>query len=402
MQPKLNPQFFSDNRKALIAKLADKLPIVIAANGLVQRTADSTLPFTQDSSFWYLTGLDTPDAVLVLAEAESFLIVPHRSAVRETFEGAIDSADLTSRSGVSIILSEVEGWQRIAAHVAVHAQASYLKPLPVYDTRHGFFANPARRRVIDKLRRLQPGLTLYDARPELASLRCVKQPIEIEHIRHAVQITKATLAELTASSEFAKMKYEYEIEAAITCGMRKRGADGHAYNPIVAGGQNATTLHYEHNGALLSSTDYIVVDVGAEVAHYAADITRTLIQGTPSERQLAIYNAVERLQQAAIMMLKPGVIMRDFEQAFEGLMGSELVRLGLISEASDHHAIRRYYPHATSHFLGLDVHDAGDYSQPLTNGMVLTCEPGIYIPEEGIGVRIEDDILITESASIVL
>ncbi len=402
MQPKLTAQFFIKNRQALRTKLANKLPLIIAGNGMVQRTGDNTVSFTQDSNMWYLTGIDTPDVVLVLAENDEFLIVPGRSAAREAFDGATDTAALTQRSGVATVLDEVEGWKLIAALLSDKKQASYLKPLPVYDARRGLYANPARRRLADKLRRVQPKLLLFDARPELSALRCIKQPIEIALIEHAVVITKETLAEVTQKTALMTLHHEYELEAAITHGFRRRGASGHAYSPIVASGRHATTLHYCANNGQIGKNDYIVVDVGAEVEHYAADITRTLIQGAPSPRQRAVHDAVARLQQQALALLLPGTQLRDYEHAFENLMGVELKQLGFIDDASDHKAIRYYYPHSTSHFLGLDVHDVGDYTQPLAENMVITCEPGIYIPEEGIGVRIEDDIVITKAGNRVL
>lgn len=402
MKPILNQSFFIQNRAQTREKLADKLPLIVAGNGVLQRTGDNNLSFAQDSSMWYLCGINTPDVVLVLTENDEFLIVPGRSAVREAFDGATDTNALTERSGITIILDETEGWNRLAALLDAKKQASYLKPLPVYDARHGLYANPARRRLADKLRRTQHKLVLFDARHELSTLRSTKQQIEIALIEHAVNITKDTLAEVIAGTVLTDMRYEFELEAAITQGFRRRGATGHAYNPIVASGKHATTLHYGENNGPIAQSEYIVVDVGAEVEHYAADVTRTLIQGSPSSRQQAVYDAVVRLQQQALELLRPGTLLRDYESVVEKLTGAELKQLGLISDIHDRKAIRHYYPHSTSHFLGLDVHDVGDYSQPLTANMVLTCEPGIYIPEEGIGVRIEDDILITDSGNRVL
>jgi len=402
MQPKLTAQFHTNNRNTLRSKLSGKLPAIIAANGLVQRTADSTFPFAQDSNFWYLTGVETPDAILVISETDDFVIVPGRSAVRQAFDGANDIEGITERSGIGAVLNEIQGWQYITDLVSSSKQASYLKPLSIYESSHGFYANPARRRVGERLRRTQTSLTLHDIRTELAELRCIKQPVEIGCIEAAVRTTKDTLAEITNSADFANMQYEYELEAAITSGFRKRGTTGHAYNPIVAGGSNATTLHYDQNNARIKPSDYIVVDVGAEVEHYAADITRTLIQDKPSARQKAVYSSVDHLQKQAIAMLRPGMLMHEYEQRFERLMMTELLELGLIHDLRDRKGMRRYYPHATSHFLGLDVHDVGDYSQPLAENMVLTCEPGIYIPEESIGVRIEDDLLITADGARIL
>lgn len=402
MLPKLKSTFFIANRQALRTKMPDKLPIVIAGNGLLQRTADTTLPFAQDSNFWYLTGLDMPDAVVVIDANQEFLIVPERSVARQAFDGSTDTAVIAERSGIKVVMNETDGWALIAAATAKDNRAGFLKPLTAYEKHHGFYANPARRKVSDRLRRTHPRIELYDVRKELATLRCIKQEAEIELIEFAVRITKDTLREITHSTAFLDMKYEYELEAAITNGFRKSGATGHAYSPIVASGANATTLHYDHNTARIERNDYIVVDVGAEIEHYAADITRTIMQEEPSKRQQAIYDSVQCLQNEALSLLKPGILLRDYESDFEHLMGRELKRLGLITDDRDHFNIRRYYPHATSHFLGLDVHDVGDYTLPLETGMVLTCEPGIYIPEEGIGVRLEDDVLITDSGARVL
>jgi Xaa-Pro aminopeptidase len=169
----------------------------------------------------------------------------------------------------------------------------------------------------------------------------------------------------------------------------------------VAGGKNACTLHNVSNTAPLNSGELVVCDVGAEVSHYAADITRTVCVGKPSARQKAIYAAVLDVQAYALTLLKPGANLKKYEQQVAKRMGEELKNLGLVKRA-DKKSVRKYFPHATSHFLGLNVHDVGDYQVPLEPGMVLTCEPGIYIPEEGIGVRLEDDVLITKSGNKVL
>jgi Xaa-Pro aminopeptidase len=184
------------------------------------------------------------------------------------------------------------------------------------------------------------------------------------------------------------------LEAEIGYGFRKRGAEHHAFAPIVAGGRRACTLHNVANNAPLSADELIVVDVGAEVEHYAADITRTISPSTPSRRQQTVYAAVLETQAYAMELLKPGVLLREYEHQVELFLGEKLRELGLI-KTIDHENVRRFCPHATSHFLGLNVHDVGDYERPLEAGVVLTVEPGIYIPEESIGIRIEDDVLIT-------
>jgi Xaa-Pro aminopeptidase len=199
----------------------------------------------------------------------------------------------------------------------------------------------------------------------------------------------------------SKYEYEYQLEADISRGFRTRGASGHAFEPIVAGGVRACTLHNVANNSALAANELIVLDVGAEVEHYAADITRTVNPGSSSPRQLAVLDAVQDAQNYAAGLMKPGILLGDYEQRVEHYIGKKLQELGLI-KAITSTAVRHYYPHASSHFMGLNVHDAGDYSQPLQPGMVLTVEPGIYITEEAIGVRIEDDVLITVDGARML
>jgi Xaa-Pro aminopeptidase len=251
-----------------------------------------------------------------------------------------------------------------------------------------------------------PDLELQDIRKELANLRMVKQEPELAALRQAIHVTEDSLTLLTVKSTFQAFHSEYEFEADLTREFRMRGASGHAFAPIVAGGKRACTLHNVSNEATFELGTLVVIDVGAEVEQYAADITRTRVYGQPSKRQHQIFDAVIEVQDYALTLLKPGVLLKPYEQAVETYMGKTLQKLGLIKltgdAEKDHELIRKFYPHATSHFLGLDVHDVGDYERPLEPGMVLTCEPGIYIPDEGIGVRIEDDILITESGNTVL
>ncbi len=398
MKTHFESSFFVGNREKLKSAHKGSFPIVIAGNGLLQRTADNTVAFAQDSNFWYLTGLVIPNAVLIIDETDEYLIVPTRTAVQAAFDGAIDAGQIAARSGLQTVLGEKEGWGRVKDRLQVTKQATYLQPNATYETRHGMFANPMRRRIANRLNRMQTGLHLIDARRSLAKLRSVKQPCELAAIEQAVAITKATFEALTSYA----VTTENALEAAISYEFRTRGADGHAYNPIVASGKNATTLHYDKNSDKIGQNDIIVVDVGAEVEHYAADITRSLCFGAPSERQKAVLAAVKRVQEKTLQLFKPGADMRTIEHQVEEYIGAELVSLGLIESETDTEAVRRYYPHSVSHFLGLDVHDVGDYREPLAEHMVLTCEPGIYIQEEGIGVRIEDDIVITGGGCRVL
>lgn len=376
-------------------------PIVLTAHGLLQRSGDTTFGFQQDSSFWYLTGIELPDVIAVLTEQEEFLIVPGRDTVREAFDGALDLDMLSKQSGVAAVYNEEEGWQRLEASVRKAQAYSTLLPNPAYIDRSGFYSNPARQRLVDRLRPLVDKDKIRDIRMEVARLRMVKQTPELEALQRAIDITIDSLLEVARQDTLQAYQAEYQIEADLTRGFRFRGGRGHAFDPIVAGGRNATVLHNVANLSLLKNGELLVLDVGAEYQHYAADITRTVANGKPSERQAAIHAAVLEVQRLAMALVRPGILLKEYEQQVEQLMGEQLMGLGLIKEPTREN-IRKYYPHSTSHFLGIDAHDAGDYGQPLPEGAVITVEPGIYIPEEGIGVRIEDDVLVTDTGCTVM
>ena len=401
MESILSADFFSRNRHALRQRITH-FPVVIAANGLLQRTADTTFPFAQDSTFWYFTGLAIPDLILVIDTDETYLIAPGRSAVREAFDGAISVDEIEKRSGIVSVVDEKEGWKRLKHSLLANHVVSTLDAPQKYVAAHGFYSNPARQQLTERLLQLDPDLETWNIAKEVASLRAIKQPEEIACIEQAIRITKTAIEQITSAPTFSEIHSEYELEALLGAEFRRHGASGHAYSPIVAAGMHATTLHYVSNDGAIDPRDYIVLDVGAEVEHYAADITRTVIQGKPSARQRAVHIAVQAVQNEALKLMKPGATMQHIEKRVEFLIGKELKALGLVTNARDADAVRQYYPHAVSHFLGLDVHDVGNYAAPLAPGMVLTCEPGIYIPEEGIGVRIEDDVLITETGNRVL
>ncbi len=233
-------------------------------------------------------------------------------------------------------------------------------------------------------------------------LRMVKDPPEIKLMQQAAAITargfESSLHSLKPSI------FEYQLEAELSRSFIGGGASGHAYSPIVASGASACVLHYISNNHQCRTGELVLIDAGAEYANYAADVTRTWpSDGKFSQRQRAVYQAVLRVQKAAIARLRPGLTLKESELAAAKHMTEELVQLGLLDdvaskdfEKNNKPLFRKYFPHALSHFLGLDTHDVGDYNRPLEPGMVLTVEPGIYIREEGIGIRLEDDILITE------
>lgn len=398
--PQFDSNFFQNNRERLKRLLKIDIPIVVTANGMIQRGADSSYPFSQDSNFWYLTGINDPDITLVIDGDREFLIVPIREGVRVTFDGQIDVDSLSRASGITDIVNEATGWKRLDGILEKVRQVASMAPAPPYIEQYGMYANPARARLVERIERHVSDIELTDIREALANLRMIKQEPELKAIQAAIDVTAATLSEVL-SMPLGSYKYEFQMEADISRGFRFRGSSGHAFEPIVAGGARACTLHNISNSAPLRSGELVVIDVGAEVKGYAADITRVFANGKPNNRQKEVFQAVKESQAYAISLLKPGVNLRTYEGKVARFVGMKLKELGVIKNLSES-AVRTYFPHATSHFLGLNVHDVGDYQKPLKSGTVITVEPGIYIPEEGIGVRIEDDILITENGAKVL
>lgn len=399
MNTQFSASFFAGNRARLRELFTGTAPIVLTANGLLQRNNDTTFAFRQDSHFWYLTGLDDPDLILVMDKGKEYLIVPGRTDSREAFDGRLDSDALKERSGVQDVMDDKSGWKQLDARLKrVHHVAVLAAPSP-YIEAHGMYTNPARRRLVHKIRQSNPSLEMLDLRPHLTLMRAQKQPEEVAAIQQAIDVTTGTLKKLRRKG-LQRFEYEYVIEAEITAGFRRFGA-AHAYAPIVAAGGNACTLHYIANDGQIGADQLVLLDVGAEVSNYAADITRTYASAEPTKRQLQVWQAVMDVRAFALGHIGRGVLIHDYETKVAQYLGEKLRELGLV-KTIEHDTVRHYYPHATSHFLGLDVHDVGDYDKPLLPGMVLTVEPGIYIPEEGIGVRIEDDVLITQDGIDVL
>ncbi|HEY1835473.1 MAG TPA: Xaa-Pro peptidase family protein [Candidatus Saccharimonadales bacterium] len=395
MSDLFSSDFFRGNRERLKALFTGTAPIVVTANGLLQKGSDEAFPFHQDGNFWYLTGVDEPDVVLVMDKNKEYLIVPSRESVREAFDGAVDFDELKRRSGIGKILDEKDGWRQLESRLKKVKHVATLAANPKYIEHFGLYANPARAELIHRLKEINGEAELLDLRPHLARLRMIKQESELAALQRAIDITIATLKAVTQPAKLKKYAHEYEIEADITRGFRRRGAAGHAFTPIVASGQRACTMHYMANNGQLSSDELVLFDLGTDFDHYSSDIARTVsLSGQPSRRQQAVHTAVAEAQDYAFSLLKPGVLPSEYEQQVEEFMGEKLRELNLI-KTIDHETVRKFFPHRTSHFLGIDTHDAGDYDRPLEPGVVLAVEPGIYIPEEGIGVRIEDDVLIT-------
>lgn len=382
--------FYSGNRQRLRAACPEDAPIIIAANARMQRNADVAFPFQQDSNFMHLSGIKEPSALLVIEPTESYVILPEQSDYLSYFHGQQAEKQLMQIAGIDAVLDAKAGWQKLAARVKTAGQVYSLTPPPAFIDVYGMYTNPARQELVEKIIAIDKTIEVLDIRQQLAALRMVKQPTELQALQEAVELTVAAFRAVKQQ----KLRHEKEIEAAFSIFFLEHGQQWHGYDPIVAGGKNACVMHYGENAQTVNSNELVLIDIGAAIDGYSADITRVFPIDQPTKRQREVHEAVLAVQNYALSLQKPGANIRDNEKLIEAFMGEQLMSLGLIKKP-EREAIRHYFPHATSHFLGLDVHDLGDYDAPLTENMVLTVEPGIYVPEEGIGVRIEDDVLIT-------
>lgn len=387
----MQSDFFSNNRKVLSKELRGGV-IVLAASSSMQRKHDAAYAFEQESSFWYLTGIEEPDWQLIIdgQRGRSVLVAPEVSEQKQAFDGSLPWDEAKAKSGVDDVISkdDADAWLRELAkkHSMVYALGD--DPHARY---YDFVLNPAQRKLWQKLERIFPDVV--DCRPDLAKMRAIKQPDEIAAIKKAVKLTAQAFSDVKA--KLGSLRYEYEVEAEFDYQFRRHNA-GHAYDPIIAAGAHACTLHYVKNDSRLLARQAVLLDIGARVDGYAADITRTYARGEPTKRLREVHSAVEQAHNDIIALLKPEYSVKSYQQEVEVIMRRTLAGLGLMDEADDI-KFRRYFPHAVSHGLGIDVHDSLGAPEFFRENMVLTVEPGIYIPEEGIGVRIEDDILITAS-----
>jgi len=392
------PEFFQANRARLKTLFVGTAPIIVTANGVLQRSGDNPYRFRQDSNFWYLTGINDPDFVLVMDKDKEYLIAPQQSDYQHAFDGTLNFQAVMAASGISDVLDYKAGWKQLAARIKKSKHVATFAASPAYIADYGMYTNPARARLIKKIKNENDSVELLDLRQHMVRLRMVKQAPEMLAINHAVDLTIQAFSKVKRNLQ--KYQYEYQIDAEFTNHFTKNGF-GNAYYPIVASGENACILHYQDNTSLLSDKDLVLMDVGAEVFGYSADISRTYALGELTKRQQQIWQAVMDVRSFALNGLKPGVTILQNEKLVQAYMGEKLRELGVI-KTIDKENVRQFFPHATSHFMGLDTHDAADYHRPLEEGMVLTVEPGIYIKSESIGIRIEDDIVITADGHDVI
>jgi Xaa-Pro aminopeptidase len=384
----MDSEFFKGNRKALLEAVSADV-IVTAGNVLMQQSNDASYEFKQEANFWYLSGVNVPGWVLVIEKDSSTLVAPDVDEVHRIFDGSLSYTDAQRISDVETVISYTEGQKLLDDLKTKNLKVATVGEDP-HKAHYDFALNPG---PVDMFTKLQDIFgEVEDCRKALAKLRAIKQPKEIQLMREAINLTIDAFKE--AKSHIDNYSIEYQIEADFTHYFRSRGAAGHAYEPIIASGKNACTLHYIKNYDDLIKGDLILLDVGASAYGYAADITRTYAYGKVSERHKAVHSAVEKAHKEIIALLKPGLLVKEYFEKVDVIMMAAISELGLLKEKTDY---RKYFPHSVSHGLGIDVHDSLGGPEALQPGMVLTVEPGIYIPEEGIGVRIEDDILITKN-----
>lgn len=386
--------FFAANRERLLVKLSGNL-VVLTAYASMQRSNDIAAPFEQESNFWWLTGIETPDWWLIMdgTRGKSWLVAPvGLDSASSGYEDALTS------SGVDGILTLDAGMQLLRGLSKKHSIVRTLDEQP--RSEHLSFAlNPSLRKMHDMLDRIFN--TVQDCRRELAQLRAIKQPEEILRIKKAINITIAAFEYVKET--LPENKYEYEIEAELTYYFRKHGAQGNAYDLVVASGKNTSNLHYVSNSKKLRRRELVLIDAGARLQGYVAGIARTYCYGgDPTRRQKEVHEALQQARIQIIALLGPNLPVDQYQREVDAIMQDMLIQLGLMASRSDTTAYRQYFPHAISHGVGVDAHDSLAKPHFFQPDMVLTVEPGVYIPEEGIGMRLADTVLVTPTGTINL
>ncbi len=395
---------FVRNRKKFMAKMAPGTMAVFFSNDQLPDNADSAYNFTQNSNFYYLAGIDQEKCVLVLAPdapkdewKEVLFVIPTNEHIQiwEGWKYSIEEAQ--QASGIESV-RYLDGFESFWRSLIARFDGLYLDFNE--HGRNALYYPSSSHQFAHRMREELPGHKVHRAAPILAELRMHKEPEEIEQMRTACEITRDAFIRVC---KYCKPGIrEYELEAEMIHEFTRRGATGFAYNPIVAAGKNACTLHYNQNESVIGDSELILMDFGAEYGNYSADLTRTIpSNGKFTQRQKDIYNAVLRVQQKAIERLKPGTDFQTYNKAAADDMQEELLQLGLLTQKevdeapADQPAYRKYFMHGLSHHIGLDTHDVGDFFITMAPGMAFTVEPGIYVPDEGIGIRLENDIVIT-------
>ena len=401
---KINSKLFIKNRKNFINRMKNNSIAFFNSNDIYPVSADSTLPFEQHRDIFYLSGIDQEESVLMLFKASEkiyeILFLKETNKDIAIWEGPKLSKDNAFEiSGIKSVywLKEmdmvIDDFIQKSETIYYNHNEHYRAKIEV-ETREERFNKKIKKRF--------PNKKEERSNPILQSLRSIKDPIEIELIQRACDITRKGFMRIL---NFVKDGvWEYEIEAEFIHEFLKNRSKKFAYSPIIASGNNANILHYIENNKQCKNGELILMDVGAEYANYNSDMTRTIpVSGKFTERQKQIYNSVLKVKNEATKMLIPGTDWGKYHIEVGKIMSSELLSLWLLdksdiqNESKENPAYKKFFMHGTSHHLGLDTHDYGLLKQPLEENMVFTVEPGIYLPEEGFGIRLEDDVIVQKN-----
>lgn len=399
----ISSQLFIKNRTKFMAQMKPNSIAVFNSNDIFTTGADSSLPFHQHRNIFYLSGVDQEESILILCpnakepERREVLFVKETNDHIAIWEGAkLTKAQATDTSGIKTVCW-LDEFDSVFEQLMGQVDTIYFNNNNHY--RQAVEMETREDRFIKSVKTNYPNHNIENNFPIMENLRGVKEPEEIELIQMACDITEKGFRRVLNFVKPGVM--EYEIEAEYAHEFLKNRSKGFAYTPIIGSGFNACVLHYIENNKRCNSGDMLLMDVGAEYANYSSDMTRTIpVSGRFTDRQKAVYQSVLNVKNEATKMLVPGTLWEEYHKEVGKLMTSELLDLGLIDKADVQHedpkwpAYKKYFMHGTSHHMGLDTHDFGALKTPMVANMVFTVEPGIYIPKENMGIRLEDDVVI--------
>ena len=403
---KINKGLYIHNRSRFVKRLKPNSIAVFNSNDIVTTSADSTFPFVQHRDILHLSGVDQEESILVLfpdcfeQKHREILFLKETSDLIAVWEGAkLDKAQAFETSGIQTVYW-LNQFDSVFKSLMSETENVYINTNE--HTRANTEAENREDRFIKMCKEKYPAHNYERSAPIMHEIRSIKHPIEIELMQKACDITEKGVRRLLAF--IAPGVMEYNIEAELMHEFLNNRSKGFAYTPIIASGYSACVLHYIENNKECKDGDLILMDFGAEYGNYASDLTRCFpVNGKFTPRQKDVYNAVLRVKKAATKLLVPGTYLNEYHVSVGKLMETELILLGLISEEDVQNedpawpAYKKYFMHGTSHYIGLDTHDLGLWTKPIKAGMVFTVEPGIYIPEENLGIRLEDDVVVQES-----
>ena len=406
----LNSGLYIKNRNKYLANTKSNSLSIFHSNDQMPTNADGLMPFRQNNNLLYLCGIDQEETALILfpdckkLEFQEVLFIKKTSELIKIWEGEkLTKQQASEVSGIKTVFW-IEDFDSVIQNIITGADYVYLSHND--HPRAKIIVESRNNRLGRGLKSKYPNKSFLESSPIINEIRSVKELAEVNTIKHACDITKSGFNRILKFIKPGLM--EYNIEAELIHEFRNNKSKGFAYEPIIASGKNACVLHYTSNNQKILDGDIILMDFGAEYLNYASDLTRCVpSNGRFTQRQKNVYKSVLNVMKGAKKILNPGILLTDYEIEVGNLMEKELVDLGLISlndirRQQSQPAYKKYFMHGTSHHLGLDVHDVSNPKKELEEGMVLTCEPGIYIPEENLGIRLENDVLITKTGTVDL